>query len=295
MNNNELNPYMIACNHFGMEKNAVPGESFGVRIVRWYELELIDEANQGYIINVDHRIKAEKGVLMIRKPGAVVAGISSYGCKSLCFDSHYEHLLEAYYDEKHFLNPNSDLLQKMLFKGCPFLDQLPESILVSDYDKFNRLFEQALNLYIEKNESYSIASKRLMFDLFELIEEELILFSMRQLEASNTNGYKAVVSSVGWIDEHFAEDISLADLAERVGYSREALSRLFKAQLNISPIDYVIKQRILQAKRLLMITSMSIYEISLACGFKSDTYFYTIFKKREGLSPSRFRMLHNRL
>lgn len=97
------------------------------------------------------------------------------------------------------------------------------------------------------------------------------------------------VQVINYIQEYYAESITLDSLAEVFKYSAYHLSTLFKEYTGISPIDYLIRFRLEIATKLLMTTDASIKEIAASIGYKDVYYFSRIFKKRKGLSPAQFR------
>jgi len=85
------------------------------------------------------------------------------------------------------------------------------------------------------------------------------------------------------------QDISLAVVAEGVGMSYFHFSRSFKQSIGLSPINYITRQRIERAKRLLAERDLPISEIALRTGFSSQSHFTTSFRRLVGITPSSFR------
>jgi len=92
-----------------------------------------------------------------------------------------------------------------------------------------------------------------------------------------------------YIDARLAEDIKLSDLAELLGMSPFHFGRMFKQSTGISPHQYVIQQRIEQAKRLLKNSDQAIIDIALECGFNSHSHLSKQFRQVTGLTPREFR------
>jgi AraC-like DNA-binding protein len=74
-----------------------------------------------------------------------------------------------------------------------------------------------------------------------------------------------------------------------VNMSRSSLQKNYRACFGVSIFDELIRFRIEKARRLLSDTSFSITEISVMCGYSSDSYFMKQFKKLTGLTPSEYR------
>jgi AraC-like DNA-binding protein len=85
------------------------------------------------------------------------------------------------------------------------------------------------------------------------------------------------------------DDVALAKVAEKVGMSYFHFSRAFKRSMGLSPINYIIRERIERAKKLLAETEAPIAEIALRAGFSSQSHFTTSFRKLAGVTPSSFR------
>lgn len=92
-----------------------------------------------------------------------------------------------------------------------------------------------------------------------------------------------------YLNEHFREDISLQSLSEIVHFSKYYLAHAFKEYKGISPINYLTKVRINEAKHLLETTDFSAAKIADSTGFSSQSYFSQIFHKETGMTPNKYR------
>ena len=91
------------------------------------------------------------------------------------------------------------------------------------------------------------------------------------------------------ISNHFAEDRSIGDYAKEIGYTQEAATRLFKTHYETSPGQYALNMRLEKARVLLMENTMSVKDVSYACGFNSQNYLSRAFKKKFNITPTRYR------
>jgi len=91
------------------------------------------------------------------------------------------------------------------------------------------------------------------------------------------------------IREHYMEDISLTSLASKYNVSMGRLSEMIKEHLKVNFSDYIASLRIQRAKELLRDESLSIQEIAEIVGYNDYFYFTKVFKKVEGISPSKYR------
>jgi len=92
-----------------------------------------------------------------------------------------------------------------------------------------------------------------------------------------------------YIEKNFQLELSLNDLANYVYVSPYHLSRVFKEEIGMSPIQYLIKCRIDEAKRLLVTTDLSVREIAMQVGYANANYFNLLFSKMTGDSPGKYR------
>lgn len=101
--------------------------------------------------------------------------------------------------------------------------------------------------------------------------------------------YDALISAKEYVQQHYAEDISLVEVANHVSLSPSYFSKRFKKDNNINFIDYLIDVRIQRAKVLLISSRYKINEICKMCGFNSLNHFYKTFKDITGYTAQQFR------
>jgi len=107
----------------------------------------------------------------------------------------------------------------------------------------------------------------------------------------NTEKFKSNLSvkAVTYVTEHFKEPISLDTMADALGISRFAVSRLFSSSIKINFVNYVHFMRIAYAKELLETTNASILDIAFECGYETLRTFNRVFKEYAGTTPLRYR------
>jgi signal transduction histidine kinase/DNA-binding LacI/PurR family transcriptional regulator/AraC-like DNA-binding protein len=94
---------------------------------------------------------------------------------------------------------------------------------------------------------------------------------------------------MAFIHEHFGEPISRENMAAHAGVSVRHLTRCFVQEMNISPLEYLQRYRVKQAKRLLRDKSKSVTEIAHVVGFSDSNYFSRAFRREAGISPSAYQ------
>lgn len=106
----------------------------------------------------------------------------------------------------------------------------------------------------------------------------------------NTIGYSANIRKVmHYVQMNINQNLTPASIAENIGFSPSYLSRHFKAEAGITLNQYINRQRIIVARRLLKHTSMPIREVAEHCGISDWNYFTKIFRNEVGCTPTQFR------
>jgi len=92
-----------------------------------------------------------------------------------------------------------------------------------------------------------------------------------------------------WIEENYAEPVSLEGLAAVAGMNPHYFCEFFKRYTRRSPIDYLNLYRIDSACRMLKVSGCPVTEAAFACGFNDLSYFVKTFKKYKGVTPRQYR------
>ncbi len=124
--------------------------------------------------------------------------------------------------------------------------------------------------------------------LFRQIMVELNRMGMKSERPQTTRGTSTLVSKVvEYIGEHFSEDLSLDNLAERFFVSKYHLSHEFSNNVGTSVYRYITLKRLTMAKNMLMDGDAS-GTVCMKCGFKDYTAFFRAFKAEYGIGPREF-------
>ena len=94
---------------------------------------------------------------------------------------------------------------------------------------------------------------------------------------------------LAYIRAHLSAKPDLAALAAVSCLSKDHLIRLFKREMNATPLSYINQKRVERAQLRLLTESTPVKEIAYQLGFEDQTYFNRIFKKITGLTPMSYR------
>lgn len=109
------------------------------------------------------------------------------------------------------------------------------------------------------------------------------------LQESNSANSFIVRSALKYMEQHYAEKLTLTEVAEKTYVSQWYLSKLLNKYTDKSFCDLLNQTRIKKAEKLLLDPSLKIYEVSEMLGFNDVTHFSRIFKKVEQMSPNEYR------
>jgi AraC-like DNA-binding protein len=104
-----------------------------------------------------------------------------------------------------------------------------------------------------------------------------------------THPFAAVVQ---YIRQHLTEQLSVEKLSAVACMSKATFFRLFKREFGLTPVEYIVRERLAEAKRLLRHPLASVADVCLRAGFNNLSYFQALFKKYEGLTPGAYKKQH---
>ena len=182
----------------------------------------------------------------------------------------------------HFYGPTCrEYHQAFLEKN----DRCPVAMLSAD-TPVSDLFSGLFDLYRSGNNSLldDISASGLLTQLMVRCIQSAGLKAER-------NRVPAYVESVrAYIDVNYAENISLDSLAKQFSLNKFYLQKVFKRYIGLSPNDYLTRTRLNRAKHLLRTSDSTMLQIAQAVGYTA-TYFDSVFKKCEGITPRAYRRM----
>lgn len=97
---------------------------------------------------------------------------------------------------------------------------------------------------------------------------------------------------VAYIRDESCQDLTLDGLAQQVGFSPHHFGRLFRQATGESPHQFVLRERLARARRLLEAKEVRLAQVAVECGFADQSSFTRAFKRVLGVTPSAYRREH---
>lgn len=140
----------------------------------------------------------------------------------------------------------------------------------------------------EKYAGYEFMIQGALYQLFGLILKKNLYTARPQQDTQIDYRLKQLKQVLRYIEEHYAETITLKDLAALANMNPNYFCRFFRQITQRTPIDYVNYYRIECAGEQLSTTDATITEVALGCGFNNISYFIKAFRKYMGMTPRQY-------
>lgn len=165
----------------------------------------------------------------------------------------------------------------------------PVTIILSGYEDF-QYAREALQFGTKEYFLKPMRASDILKSMEPLADTYIGAGEEREAEGIPANGNPFAKAAAEYITEHYAEDIFLADVAEKLGISMGYLSTLLNQELGCGFTDYLNQIRIERACCYLEQNYLKNYEIAYKVGFWDEKYFSKVFRKIKGMSPREYRM-----
>ena len=129
------------------------------------------------------------------------------------------------------------------------------------------------------------AASAILYDIIVKLDGEAVGGDEKLSELN-----RSVERMIDYIDKNSGKDISLDELCRAAGgVSEQYVCRLFKQNIGMRPLEYIIRQRVWAARLYLEMSEIDINDAAYLSGFNNISYFYRNFKKFTGMSPLEYR------
>jgi AraC-like DNA-binding protein len=143
-----------------------------------------------------------------------------------------------------------------------------------------------------KDIAYELKVKGKLFAIFAILFRSslytTILNDQKALMPSKKHTILKLI--LGYLYQNYNKKIKLTDISESVNLTPQYLCKFFKDMTGTSIVEYLNAYRIETACSLLKISTLSVTDIALECGFDNISYFNRIFKKHFNCTPTQFRI-----
>lgn len=139
----------------------------------------------------------------------------------------------------------------------------------------------------ETEPGYEIKIRDLLSDIWFAIFQfaSPLLGENQAVRKSNSQ----IKDMMGYIHEHYAEKISVAQIAQSAYLSERECYRIFQKSIHLSPVEYLTNYRVQEACRRLTENKESLTSIAQNCGFGSSSYFGKVFHAYMGCTPLEYK------
>ncbi|GMQ59405.1 hypothetical protein AN1V17_38020 [Vallitalea sediminicola] len=285
---NDINPFVRQA---GFQKDNWPDHE---RKIYDYELFYCNKGQAHMTINGDYK-HLKKGTLVLIKPNTPT---KLWFDKKQSPEIYWIHFDFIYFDGDHHINkyltekshllfsdhlPDDYLIRPniMLSNGLEF----PDYIIVKNPEEVGHLCMSIINSYKSKHFYWQFDCKIYLLQIFKCIMKQIC-----PTVEPPINTQKDITNLIlEYIKNHYYEKLSLEEISNYIGLSKDYISKIFKYNTGNSIITYLNIYRIKKAKQLLKYSNLTIKEISEVIGYNDQYYFSKQMKKLTGYSPISFR------
>ena len=194
-------------------------------------------------------------------------------------------------DETLHLIINPDLLRKVAIETeCLNSDRLELLPVLKNYDS---QLARLTQLFVTEMTNGSFGGQLYLESLsniltIHLLRNYCVFKPIFRQYADGLASYK-LRRIIDYIEAYLDTDLSLEAMAKQAGMSRYYFASQFKQAMGISPYQYVVRQRLKRARKLLEEKQRSLLQIALDCGFASQSHFNKVFRQHVGTTPKKYR------
>lgn len=154
---------------------------------------------------------------------------------------------------------------------------------------FGALFDDLFQR-IARSDNYS--HMEVSSDLYNFLLQ-LRKFGMLNNQPSLSQYYRRLEPIVSWMEQHMADNIGLQEISDHAGIGINGLHELFQQAFDMSPYSYLLQLRLRKAKGIMhQQPQLALREVAEQTGFNDVSHFVATFRKKEGVTPGKYRQLH---
>ncbi len=221
------------------------------------EIEFYTTSGNKSIIN-DEEFVQEKCNILISKKGDIRYSIDEFECFAV-----------------HFSSPETDAL----------INKLPTVFKVFDSKAVLEIFKSMTAAFTQGTESGLLLAKAKILELVSLLLAEHSKIGAGKFTHYSEN----IFAACRYMEENFSSHLNLERIASAANLSPSFFHSVFKNATLLTPSEYLLDIRLLNAKNMLQNSDLPLLDIALSCGFESQAYFCYVFKKHLDITPKKYR------
>ena len=177
----------------------------------------------------------------------------------------------------------SSLLSNQVLRfGVPIDIRAADRILHDEDKSVGKLIRLMENEYVQQNVGY--------MELLRCYLTQVLVLAVRASEHAEQSRvrHRATAAVVEYLQQNYAQPLSLDTISSRFGYTPQYLSSLFHKDTGTTIQDFLQRLRVEEACRL-MDSKVSLTELAQAVGYTDTKHFSKVFRKHKGISPREYR------
>lgn len=261
----------LSCYTCGIEK-CLPGHAYGPTVRRGYMFYFILSGEGTYQFNNDlYHLNAKEGFLII--PNTLIRFAASQ-------TKPWEYLWIGFTG-----NQVANYMQNISINAShPIFD-------FELGDEIHKLAEEIIIGY----QCYPINNLKVTTKLYNFLDSFSKYYPCSNKNNLRNNNQDILESAIFIINNNYYDtELSINNISEQLHINRSHLYRLFKARLNESPQQYLVRYRIDRAKDLIENENFPFNVVATSVGYKDPLSFSREFKNRMGMSPSEYRQTYRK-
>lgn len=243
----------------------------------WHiECELIRILEGELLLDIDNEeLRVSEGDVIYIEGGALHGGVPD-NCIYECVVFNLEDLLKGNRICARILqkiDPGTAKIQRFYNTECP---ELKKTV----WEMFDQIKE--------RKRGYELAAIGQIYQFYAHVLESHYYTRTPHMTEKNAQRIRQLKNALKLIEASYNKNISLSQLAEAAQMSEKYFCKFFKGMTHKTPIEYLNYYRIERACFELSVSSNSVTEVALNCGFHDISYFITTFKKYKGTTPKKY-------
>lgn len=167
---------------------------------------------------------------------------------------------------------------------------LKAGTMISDSPLVSMLVNQIIKEYAEIGSLADDSAAAYLTALLNILTESNRYQKQHHFRYIDASGFSALSQKIiAYLEKHFAEDVSLDELAEKLDYNKSYLCIAFKKDTHMTILDCLNTIRIRRAAELIVYSDYCLLHVAEMCGFASVSHFNRVFQKYVGITPGQCR------